>query len=129
MCKLSTHFQTGPRRGCSLQPRQMPAGPRRAAQQFIQAEAASRLGLLQALGAMSKRSSIDKGTQWFSVIAGIMLLWLGLSDALTSYSLGFFQFTINRSVFTGHVAGVLIGAHIFIGVLLVGSSLRKLENR
>ena len=78
---------------------------------------------------MTTLSSIDKGTQWFALIAGIMLLWLGLDDAMTSYSLGFLQFTHQRSVFTGQVAGVLIGAHILMGVFLIGSSLRKLERR
>ena len=78
---------------------------------------------------MSTRSIIDRGTQWFAAIAGIMLLWLGLSDAMTSYSLGFFQFTLNRAVFTGDVAAILIGAHILVGLFLVGSSLRRLESR
>ena len=78
---------------------------------------------------MTTRSSIDRGTQWFALIAGIMLLWLGLDDAITSYSLGFLRFTHRQSVFTGQVAGLLIGAHIFMGVFLIGSSLRKLESR
>lgn len=78
---------------------------------------------------MTTHSLIDKGTQWFALIAGLMLLWLGLDDAITSYSVGFLQFTHRQSVFTGQVAGLLIGAHVFVGVFLVGSSLRKLEKR
>lgn len=78
---------------------------------------------------MTTHSLIDKGTQWFALIAGLMLLWLGLDDAITSYSVGFLQFTHRQSVFTGQVAGLLIGAHVLVGVFLVGSSLRKLEKR
>jgi hypothetical protein len=82
-----------------------------------------------ASGGMTTHSLIDKGTQWFALIAGIMLLWLGLSDAITSYSLGSLQFTLQRSVFTGQVAGFLIGAHILVGAILIVSSLRKLDRR
>lgn len=74
-------------------------------------------------------SSIDKGIQWFALIAGLGLLWLGLEDAITSYSLGHLQFTHEQAVFTGQFAGVLIGAHILVGSFLVWSSLRKLERR
>jgi hypothetical protein len=78
---------------------------------------------------MTTHSIIDRSTQWFALIAGIMLLWLGLSDAITSYSLGYPQFTLQRSVFTGQVAGFLIGAHILVGAFLIGTSLRKLDKR
>jgi hypothetical protein len=74
-------------------------------------------------------TTIDQAIQWFSLIAGVGLLWLGLEDAITSYSLGHLQFTHERTVFTGQMAGVLIGAHILVGVYLVWSSLRKLEAR
>ncbi len=74
-------------------------------------------------------SSIDKGIQWFALLAGLGLLWLGLDDAITSYSLGHLQFTHEQAVFSGRIAGALIGAHILVGLGLVWSSLRKLEGR
>ncbi len=74
-------------------------------------------------------SSIDKGIQWFALLAGLGLLWLGLDDAIASYSLGHWQFTHERSVFTGQIAAVLIGAHIAVGACLVWSALRNLEGR
>ena len=74
-------------------------------------------------------SSIDKGIQWFALIAGLGLLYLGLDDAITSYSLGYLQFTHEQAVFAGQAAGILIGAHILVGSFLVWSSLRKLDRR
>jgi hypothetical protein len=69
-----------------------------------------------------------RGGQIWALIAGLVTLYLGVDAAWRSYEADSLIFTYRHLIATGPLAAFEIGICLVIGLYLVGSSVRNLED-
>jgi hypothetical protein len=88
----------------------------------------TQVGLIQVLDDMAQLAKHTRGGQAWALVAGLLLLYLGVDAALKSYKAGILLFTYRRLIATGPLAAFEMIACLGAGLYLVVSSIRNLED-